>query len=85
MRLLLIEDDSITSAGDQEWNMNIGYDFGSGLKATLGIYNLLDSKDNAAEYFYADRLPGEPAAGVGDLHIHPLEPRAFRFTLSKTF
>jgi outer membrane cobalamin receptor len=81
----LIEDNSITSAGDQEWNMNIGYNFANGLKATLGIYNLLDSKDNAAEYFYTDRLPGELAAGVGDLHIHPLEPRAFRFTLSKTF
>ena len=81
----LIEDNSVTSKGDQEWNMNIGYDFGEGLKAQLGIFNLLDSKDNAAEYYYADRLPGEPAAGVPDLHIHPLEPRAFRLTLSKAF
>jgi len=81
----LIEDNSIKSAGDQEWNMNIGYDFGEGLKAQLGIFNLLDSKDNAAEYYYTDRLPGEPADGVADLHIHPLEPRAFRVTVSKTF
>ena len=81
----LIEDNSVKSKGDQEWNMNIGYDFGDGLKTTLGIFNVLDSKDNAAEYYYADRLPGEPAAGVADLHIHPLEPRAFRFTVSKTF
>jgi PAS domain-containing protein len=27
--------------------MNIGYNFGSGLKAMLGIYNLFDSKDHA--------------------------------------
>jgi hypothetical protein len=81
----LIEDNSIKSAGDQEWNMNIGYNFGQGVKATLGIYNVFDSKDDAAEYFYTDRLPNEPAAGVSNIHIHPLEPRAFRFTLSKTF
>jgi hypothetical protein len=81
----LIEDNSVRSEGDQEWNFNIGYDFGSGLRATFGIFNLFDSTDHAAEYYYTDRLPGEPAAGVADFHIHPLEPRAFRFTLSKTF
>ena len=57
----------------------------NGWSAQLAIFNLFDSHDNAADFFYADRLPGEPAAGVEDLHIHPLEPRAFRFTVSKTF
>jgi hypothetical protein len=86
----LIEDNSITSKGYQEWNVNIGYDFsafsfGAGVKAQLEIANVFNSKDNAAEYFYTDRLPGEPAEGVPDIHIHPLEPRTFRFTISKTF
>jgi hypothetical protein len=27
----------------------------------------------------------EPAAGVADPHVHPLEPLAVRLTLSKTF
>ncbi len=81
----LIEDNSIKSSGDQEVNMNIGYDFGDGLKAQLGIFNVLNSKDNAAEYYYTDRLSGEPATGVADLHIHPFEPRAFRLTVSKQF
>jgi outer membrane receptor protein involved in Fe transport len=81
----LEDTNTVKSDGDQEWNMNIGYDFGEGLKAQLGIFNLLDSKDDAAEYYYTDRLPGEPAEGVADLHIHPLEPRAFRLTVSKTF
>jgi hypothetical protein len=81
----LTPDDVIKSSGDKEWNMNVGYDFGAGIKAQLEIVNVLDSKDDAAEYWYADRLPGEPAEGVADLHIHPLEPRSFRFTLSKTF
>jgi hypothetical protein len=85
----LIEDNSQKSNGDQEWNMNVGYDFGDGLKAQLGIFNVFDSKDDAADYYYADRItPTEPLvspSGNPDLHIHPLEPRAFRFTVSKTF
>jgi len=81
----LIEDNSIKSTGDQEVNMNVGYDFGEGWKAQLGIFNVLNSKDNAAEFFYTDRLPGEPADGVADFHFHPLEPRSFRLTVSKEF
>ena len=81
----LTPDDSVQSNGDREWNLNVGYNFGSGIKTQLEIINVLDSKDTAAEYFYTDRLPGEPAAGVPDLHIHPLEPRSFRFTVAKSF
>ncbi len=81
----LTPDNAIITSGDKEWNMNLGYDFGQGIKAQLEIINVLDSKDNAAEYYYIDRLPGEPAGGVADLHFHPLEPRSFRFTLSKAF
>jgi outer membrane cobalamin receptor len=85
----LIEDNSVRSEGDQEWNLNIGYNFSGGWKAQLGIFNLFDSKDNAAEYFYGDRIsPNEPLLapdGNPDIHIHPLEPRAFRFTVSKQF
>jgi outer membrane receptor protein involved in Fe transport len=81
----LVEDNSQRSNGDQEWNMNIGYKLDNGWSATLGIFNVFDSHDDAADFYYTDRLPGEPAAGVPDLHIHPLEPRSFRFTISKTF
>ena len=81
----LNDTNTVKSNGDQEWNVNIGYDFGDGLKTTFGIFNVFDSKDNAAEYYYTDRLPGEPATGVAGLHIHPLEPRAFRLTVGKTF
>ena len=37
------------------------------------------------DYFYASRLPGEPAEGVADIHTHPLEPRSFRLSLTLTF
>jgi hypothetical protein len=33
-------------------------------------------------YFYASRLPGEPAAGVEDKHFHPAEPRTLRLSLT---
>jgi len=35
---------------------------------------MLNTRANAMEYWYVDRLPGEPAAGVADVHNHPLEP-----------
>ncbi|MEQ8514635.1 MAG: hypothetical protein RIC38_03435 [Chromatocurvus sp.] len=33
-------------------------------------------------YYYASRLPGEPANGVDDVHFHPLEPRAIRASIA---
>jgi hypothetical protein len=49
------------------------------------VYNILNHHANAAEFWYVDRLPGEPVDGVTDLHVHPLEPIAVRLTLSKIF
>jgi len=40
----------------------------------LSIYNVLDTRADSAACYYATRLPGEPAAGVEDFQIHPLEP-----------
>jgi hypothetical protein len=42
------------------------------------VLNLFDSKDDDIAYWYASRLPGEPAAGVDDYHFHPIEPRDLR-------
>ena len=81
----LIEDNSITSPGYREVNLNIGYKITPKLKVQVDVFNLFNSKDDAADYFYADRLPGEPPEGVGDLHVHPLEPRSARFTISAQF
>ncbi len=41
-------------------------------------FNLLNSKVSNIEYYYASRLPGEPAGGVNDVHFHPVEPLTFR-------
>jgi len=36
-------------------------------------------------YCYTSRLAGEPAAGVNDVHFHPVELLAVRFTWVKAF
>ena len=37
------------------------------------------------DYYYASRLPGEPAAGVNDVHTHPAEPRSTRVSVLYSF
>ena len=53
----------------------------SRIRVTASILNLLDSKASDIQYYYASRLPGEPAGGVDDVHFHPVEPRLLRITL----
>jgi outer membrane receptor protein involved in Fe transport len=71
--------------GYGEWNGDVRYAFAAGWSAALSIYNLFDKKADAMEYWYIDRLPGEPAVGVADLHVHPLEPISLRLTLARKF
>ena len=71
--------------GYSEFNLDVGYKVNDGLKLQVGIYNLLNEKANASAYYYAARLPGEPADGVNDYQVHPLEPISARFTVTKAF
>jgi outer membrane receptor protein involved in Fe transport len=81
----LSSDNVVQGSGYGEWNGDFRYSYDSSWSAGLGLYNVLDVHANAAEFWYIDRLPGEPAAGVADRHVHPLEPRTVRFTVSKSF
>jgi len=81
----LVEDNSVRSPGYQEINANIGYKLTSWLKLRLDVYNITNSHDDAADYYYTSRLPGEPAEGIESIQSHPLEPRSARLTLSATF
>lgn len=76
----LIEDGSVRSRATSLVNLGSYWRIG---RARLGldILNLLDSKANDISYFYASRLPGEPAEGVEDRHVHPVEPRQARLSL----
>jgi outer membrane receptor protein involved in Fe transport len=60
--------------GYSEFNVDVGYKFNAHLKAQLTVFNLTNTKANAAAYFYAARLPGEPAEGIEGLQVHPIEP-----------
>jgi hypothetical protein len=79
----------LTEANDQRAesttlvNLGAGYDWRI-LRFGLTVLNLFDSKDNDIEYFFASRLAGEPAP-VEDVHLHPVEPRQVRSTITARF
>jgi outer membrane receptor protein involved in Fe transport len=47
------------------------------LEAFLSIENLTNTKWREAQLSFTSRLPGEPAAGVSDIHFTPGNPRSF--------
>jgi outer membrane receptor protein involved in Fe transport len=63
-------------------NARAGYRLENGVTLRLDAFNLFNSKASQIDYWYASRLPGEPAAGVEDRHFHPVEPLAVRFTVA---
>jgi outer membrane receptor protein involved in Fe transport len=77
----------VDGQGFGELNLNVHY-APSRWSLSLGIYNLLNSRAAAAEFWYVDRLQNEIdtyPAGRADVHEHPLEPIVARFTISKQF
>lgn len=80
----LIEDGSVRSDDSLLVNASLGYRTGP-MEFRLEAFNLLDSTDADISYFYASRLPDEPAEGVEDIHYHPLEPRSVRATVRLLF
>jgi len=74
-----------TDKGFSEFNLEAGYRLAGGWRLGIAIFNLFNSRDAAADYYYASRLPGEPAGGVNDFQVHPLEPRSARFSITKIF
>jgi hypothetical protein len=58
---------------------------GGDWELALEVLNLADSGDHDIDYFYASRLQGEPAAGVEDLHYHPILPRTWRLSVERAF
>ena len=80
----LIEDGSVRS--DPTTLINLGGYYSRGpFRIGLDLLNAFDAKDADITYFYASRLPGEPADGVEDRHIHPVEPRQLRVSFRATF
>jgi outer membrane receptor protein involved in Fe transport len=81
----LSSDNSVQGHGYGIWSGDANYVIGKGWSVGLGIYNLFNQKADAAEFWYIDRLPGEPATGIADAHVHRLEGTSGRLTVSKNF
>jgi len=84
----------LTTAGELggkgfgEFNVDVTYAFVEGWSTSVGVYNLLNTKRNAAEFTYIDRLKSEISEypdGRADTHIHPLETLSARLTVTKKF
>ena len=56
----LSPDNQVQSGGYGEWNADVRFAFATNWSAGLGVYNILNRHANAAEFWYIDRLPGEP-------------------------
>lgn len=80
----LIEDNSAIGKESLNFDARVGWRFKS-FSVALDVLNLFDADNNDIAYFYTSRLPGEPAGGVDDFHIHPAEPRQFRVTATYRF
>lgn len=80
----LIEDGSARSEATTLVNGGLYWQPGR-FRVGVELLNLFDARDADISYFYASRLPGEPADGVEDRHIHPVEPRQVRVTVRMGF
>lgn len=79
----LIEDGSQRSQPTTLLNLGAYWEAGR-VRVGLDVLNLFDAKDPDISYWYASRLPREPAGGVEDRHIHPVEPRQVRLAVRLT-
>ena len=80
----LVEDDSVRSKPAHVFTAQVGYSYRR-LSVKLDVFNLFDAAVSDIDYFYASRLPGEPASGRDDIHSHPMEPRTVRLGVEVRF
>lgn len=80
----LIEDNSIRTDKTATLNARVGYRFSPKLQVELEAFNLTNEKSSAIDYFYPSQLKGE-AAPVDDIHLHPIESRSLRLTMTARF
>jgi outer membrane receptor protein involved in Fe transport len=77
----LNESGEVESGSSTVWNLGVGVRRAS-FDLRLEALNLFDAEADDITYFYASRLPGEPADGVEDVHFHPIEPQMLRLYLT---
>ena len=78
----LTQNDSVSSKNTTLVYADAGYAITAHWIVGLNVFNLLNTYASDIDYFYVSRLPGEPLAGVADIHTHPAEPREIRATVT---
>jgi len=81
----LVEDASVDSKSTTICNGEVGYRLSSRARLVMEAFNIFDADVSDIDYFYASRLPGEPAGGVEDIHTHPALPRSARVGIQLSF
>ncbi len=74
----LSDDGLLRSRPSTTLNLRIARSLARGTELSLEVLNLADRRQDDIQYAYPSRLPGEPAAGVLDRHLHPALPRSLR-------
>ena len=65
--------------------LRVSYRINQNVKVAVDVFNQFNREGSDIDYLYRSRLKGEPAAGVNDIHFHPVEPRSVRVTLNASF
>lgn len=81
----LLENDSVRSNPSTLVNARVGYQLTRNVRLNVDVFNLFNHPSSDIDYYYASRLPGEPAEGVEDVHFHPVNSRTVRAGLVVTF
>jgi hypothetical protein len=76
---------SLKSASTPLWNAEVGYRVSAKARVVVELFNVPNASGSDIDYFYTSRLPGEPRAGVEDVHTHPALPRSARVGLQLSF
>jgi outer membrane receptor protein involved in Fe transport len=76
----LVQDNSVRSEATSLVNLQGGYQLLKNLRVTADVFNLFNEQVSDIDYYFASRLPGEPLAGVEDIHFHPAVPRTVRIS-----
>ena len=80
----LSEDGIVRSESSTVFSMLLGYRWSS-MDFRVEVLNLSNAEDQDIAYFYTSRLAGEPDGGVDDIHLHPMEPRTVRASITWNF
>ena len=67
----LVEDNSVQSQATRLVNMQGGYKLTRNVRLTADVFNVFNAQVSDIDYYFASRLPGEPLAGIEDIHFHP--------------